>query len=308
MSKKWWISLSLITLILLMAGCAKQATNTHSPYEEREKSVVVEREQIVAPAAGSAKDEGATLPDADMQQTVQRKVIYNVSLSLIVRDTQSSFEQVRQIAGQMGGYVTTSNTWKENGQLRGWLTVRVPVESLEQALASLRALAVDIESENMTSQDVTEEYVDLESRLVAEQRTEQELLELLETRSSTGKTSDILEVHRELTQVRSRIEQIQGRMKYLSNLADMATIQVTLTPDALVQPVVVAGWRPEGTARDAVRLLLKTLQAFADIAIFAFLYLVPVLLVIAIAILIVIWIITLIWKGWKRRKTARAAK
>ena len=147
------------------------------------------------------------------------------------------------------------------------MTVRVPAEKLEDALAQFRALAVDVENQRVDSQDVTEEYVDLEARLTNMQRTERELQELLESRSETGKTSDILEVHRELTNIRAQIEQIQGRMQYLENLSAMATVQIQLTPDALMQPVVVGGWRPQGTARDAVRMLLRTLQFLADAAI-----------------------------------------
>jgi hypothetical protein len=236
---------------------------------------------------------------------VERKIVYNVSLHLIVQDTVASVEQIRLLTEEMGGFVAESNLWRDQEHQRASLTVRVPVETLDIALEKFRALAVDVESQRVGSQDVTEEYVDLEARLKNEQRTERELQELLETRSERGKTEDILEVHRELSRVRSQIEQIQGRMKYLENLSAMATVEISLVPDALVQPVVVGGWQPQGTARDAVRLLLRALQFLADAAIVFVLLIVPVALIIAIPIVALVLLVRAIRRRRKQRRQAK---
>jgi hypothetical protein len=207
----------------------------------------------------------------------------------------------------MGGFIANSNVWRDEGHQRASVTVRVPAEKLDQALSQFRGLAVEVESESLDSQDVTEEYVDLQARLKNEQRTEAELLELLDSRSETGKTADILEVHRELGQVRSRIEQIQGRLNYLNNLSSMATVSITLTPDALQQPVVVAGWRPRGTALNAFRTLQRTLQFFGDFAIVFFVLILPVVLVVAIPLVILFFIVRAIWRRVRRRRTEQKA-
>jgi hypothetical protein len=132
------------------------------------------------------------------------------------------------------------------------------------------------------------------------------LLELLESRSKTGRTEDILEVHRELSQVRSQIEQIQGRIRYLENLSDMATVRITLTPDVLVQPIVVGGWRPQGTARSAIRMLLRTLQFLADAGIVFVLFILPVGIV-AVAVLALLFVIgRALWRWLRRPKTQTA--
>lgn len=233
---------------------------------------------------------------------VERKIIYNVAMHLIVKDTDEAFAGIQRLAKEMGGFVSESNVWREDTFRRGTITIRVPVGQLDDALAQLRALALDVESENIDSQDVTEEYVDLEARLTNERRTEAELLELLESRSETGKTQDILEVHRELGNVRAQIEQIEGRIRYLENLSAMAMVRITVTPDALLQPIDVAGWRPQGTARDAIRMLLRTLQFFADAAIVFFLYILPTLIVIAIPVLALILLIRAIWRRVRRKR------
>jgi hypothetical protein len=255
-------------------------------------------------AAGSGLGVGG---DAGLPQAadIDRKIIYTVSLDLIVKDTEASVEEVQRVAGELGGFIAQSSVWSEEGYPRATMTVRVPADKLDEAVTRFRALAVDVERQNIGSQEVTEEYVDLEGRLKNEQRTESELLELLNSRSETGKTEEILEVYRELSSCRSRIEQIQGRMKYLDNLSALATVQISLTPDVLVQPIVVGGWKPQGTARNAVRMLLRTLEFLGDVAIVFVIYILPVLVIIAAVVFVVYWIVRSIARAVRRRR-ARA--
>ncbi len=311
--KKMYRYLPLALIALLVLGCATKTASAPSDgfranYGLEEPAIIeVEREAKAewADDGGTDVDEvvGATgLPDT----TVVRKIIYNVSLHLIVQDADVAMEEVERLAQDMGGYVSESNIWKSEGYRQATVTVRIPAGDLKDALSAFRDLALDVESENVDSQDVTEEYVDLEARLTNEQRTEEELLELLETRSEIGKTEDILEVHRELKVVRAEIERLQGRMRYLDNLSAMATVRLTLTPDELLEPIDVGGWRPQGTAREAVRLLLRTLQFFADAAIVFVLFILPTLIVIAIPITILVLIIRGLVRRAKRRKREKA--
>jgi hypothetical protein len=273
-------------------------------YAESEKAA---RQVAAADAAGlpaSGSNDGTALAE----EGIERKIIYTVGLHLIVKDTDEALSEIQRLTQELGGFVSESNMYRDGEYRRGSVTVRIPAGDLDDALDRLRALALDVERENIDSQDVTEEYVDLEARLVNERRTEEELQELLETRSEIGKTEDILEVHRELSVVRQEIERIQGRMRYLDNLSDMATVRIELTPDVLMQPIDVGGWRPQGTARDAIRLLLRTLQFFADALIVFGLLILPVLLVIAIPIAILVLIIRALVRRAKRRKRAKAGE
>jgi len=280
MNKKWFVLIGL-TLILIAGGCAAAA-----PQEEAARlpvvieTVMVEKEAVVyAPgeAQYAAADASAVLTTA----TQDRMIIYNVSVELIVENTTEAMAQLESLATEMGGFVSNSSTWKDAGQLRANVALRVPADELDEAMTQIRGLALDVESESRSSQDVTEEFTDLGAQLRNRQAYEQELLELLKARrEATGKTEDILGVYRELTRVRGEIEQIQGRMNYLSNLSAMATIQVTLTPDALVRPLIVGKWQPQGTARDAIRALIDAGQFLVDALIWIVLLVVPVLIVI----------------------------
>ena len=301
-----WIVCALMALALL--GCAARPAEL---FDGQAQPLEMPRGAAPAPAMEEAKaafggDDAAqnALPDSAV---IDRKIIYTVSLDLIVADTELAFQEIQSLVEGMGGYVSQSNMWRQEDHPRGSMTVRVPAARLDEALEAFKALAVDVESQSKDSQDVTEEYVDLEARLENEQRTERELQELLETRSNLGKTSDILEVHRELSRVREQIEQIQGRMTYLDNLSSMATVQISLTPDILVQPVVVAGWRPQGTARDAIRTLVRALQGLADAAIVFFLLILPILIVIAIPLVALFFLLRFVVRRMRRRRVARRA-
>ena len=296
----------VVPLVGTLLGCALGATPQLASMEPPERAKAARAVALDTSDEGGAQWAGE---DSDVTGTtgVDRKIIYDVTLDLIVKDTDAAFEQLRSLTQEMGGFVARSQMWRDEGYHRASVTVRVPVEKLDDALSQFRALAVDVENQSVDSEDVTESYVNLEARLRNEQRTEAELLELLESRSELGKTSDILEVHRELTQVRSRIEQLQGQMQYLDNLSAMATVQITLTPDVLEQPIVVAGWQPQGTARTAIRMLLRTLQGFVEVLIVVVLYVLPVVLVLAIPLAVLIFVGRAIWRRVKKHKDAKSA-
>jgi hypothetical protein len=189
--------------------------------------------------------------------------------------------------------------WRDQEQLRGTITVRVPAESLDEALVRFKDLAVKVERESGGSQDVTEEYTDLGAQLRNLEATEQELLQLLGTvRERTGKAEDILAVYRELTQIRGQIEQLKGRMQYLERTAAMSAVTVELIPDVLAKPITVAGWRPSETISRALRALLQTLRLLVDAAIWIALYVLPVVVAVLIPLAGLVFL-------WRRMKKAR---
>jgi Domain of unknown function (DUF4349) len=189
--------------------------------------------------------------------------------------------------------VAGSHIWREGELLRARLTLRVPSDKLTPALAQLRAIAKRVENETVTSEDVSEEFVDLEARLRNLEATEEELRQLLVVaRQNSRKASDVLEVHTQLTQIRGQIERVKGRMRYLSQVAAMSSIALELTPDALAQPVVEPGWQPLVVAKNALRTLLRAGQVLANGAIWLLIFGLPVGLL-AFAL----------WKGVRRMRT-----
>lgn len=302
--KKNWFIIGLI-LALMASGCATASPKYEMGHPQVVETVVVEREVAYAPAAG----EGERFVVADVDEalstvTQDRMIIYTINMDIVVKDAAETMEQIEDLADAMDGFVSDSSSWKEEGQLRTRVTVRIPADKLDEALSQIRDLAMDVESESRGSQDVTEEFTDLEAQLRNLRVTEEELLELLKTRQeTTGETEAILEVHRYLTEIRGQIERIQGRMNYLSNLSAMATIHINLTPNALAQPLTVGKWQPQGTALQAIRALINALEFLADALIWILFLVVPVLIVILLPLFLLVRAL-LRWRRRRRRPTA----
>ncbi len=138
------------------------------------RAVEVDEEVLAEPASGAVT-----------YAATERLIIRNASLSLVVPDTQTALDGINELVDELGGYVVESNVYQYQEGLRAHVTLRIPAESLDLALERIRDLATEVRSESISGQDVTEEYVDLQSRLRHLEATEARLLEFLEERPRT---------------------------------------------------------------------------------------------------------------------------
>jgi archaellum component FlaC len=202
-----------------------------------------------------------------------------------VPDSAQAVDRIGALAVQMDGFVVTSQSSKVKDQpTYASITIRVPVERLDEALKQIEALGSEVRNRTINGQDVTEEYTDLQSRLRNLEAAETQLQAIMER---AGKIEEVLNVHRQLVETRNEIEQIKGRIEYLEQSAAMSSITVELMPDALAQPIATSGWQASATARTAAETLVRSLQFLADIAIWVAIYVLPILLVLAIPAAIV---------------------
>ena len=253
-----------------------------------------------------AADVAATGTAAVAQRTpaapaMPRVIIRNAQLTLVVADAAPVVDKLAALANAAGGYVSDSKQWRESEQLRATITLRVPAQRLDQVLTTARQLARRVESENVDANDVTQEYVDLESQVRNLEATETEMRALMtDVRQRMKKAEDILEIYNHLTELRGQIEQARGRMRYLSQLSALATVKIELVPDAIAKPVVAAGWQPFVIVRDASRSLVATLQALATVVIWLAIYVLPIGLLLALAV----WILWRLWRASRRATSA----
>jgi len=133
--------------------------------------------------------------------------------------------RIRQLAAQVGGYITNSSISGGHDQIRqATLEIKVPAPHYDQAVSSLSTIG-KVETVNSTAQDVGEEFVDITARVTNSRRLEERLINLLANR--TGKLDEVLRVERELARVREEIERYEGRLRYLSTRAAMSTLTIT---------------------------------------------------------------------------------
>jgi hypothetical protein len=279
MNKKIMVSVIASLLTLAVVGCAGAAAPQPAMeiYEEAPafEAVQVESEMVVeeAPAepGRAAADYSAT----------ERIIIRNASLSLVVPDTEAALEEINGLVDELGGYVVESNVYQYQEGFQASVTLRIPAESLDVALTRIRDLATEVRREDVSGQDVTEEYVDRQSSLRHLEATEARLLEFLEEAEDTEAA---LDVYAQLRQVQAEIEQVKGRIQYLEQSAALATVHLDITPDELAQPIQVGGWRPQGTLRNAFQSLIRVLQFLVDAIIVIVVLVVPVLVAIALPV------------------------
>jgi conjugal transfer/entry exclusion protein len=257
-----------------------------------------------APAAAPAQAAMAGQPAAP---SIQRRVIGKASIELVVADTEAVVKQINQLMDELGGYVANANLQRNsyNGseRLQGTLQLRVPADQLDATLVKLEAMSVKARAKTINREDVTDQYTDIDAQLRNLTTTENELRQLLADvgKKPNATSEDILAVHRNLTDIRSQIDQLQGRKNMFDNLITLSTIDVTLTPDIVSQPVIEEGWQPVAVVRASLRDLVGTLQTLTDAGIWLVLYFLPVLLILCIP-LVTLWLIgRAIVRRWVRR-------
>ncbi len=232
-----------------------------------------------------------------------RMVIKNASLSIVVEEPGATLDAISDLAADLGGFVVSSNLYRM--EVEGGLevpqaniTIRVPAEELDRALAYIKSGAGQVLNENISGQDVTQEYTDLESRLRNLENAEQQLTKIME---QAYETEDVLSVYNRLVDVQEQIELIKGQMQYYEQSAALSVISVNIQANEAVQPLKIGNWQPVGVAKRAIQALINTLEYIANLLIWIALYVLPVVLVLYFPIR---WI----WKGLKRLFTGGKKK
>jgi hypothetical protein len=150
-----------------------------------------------------------------------RLVIRNATLTLVVDDPDAKLQEISALAEEFGGWVVSANAYRSGTGEEARVTsasinIRVVADRLDEALNRIKDGVQSVEYENVTGQDVTQQYVDLNSQLVNLQAAEEQLQEIMD---SARRTEDVLSVYNQLVSIRGQIEQIRGQMQYFEQSA-----------------------------------------------------------------------------------------
>jgi hypothetical protein len=243
-------TLGAAMFMLILTGCADSQSENHPNYAAKSE----ERFSIVSPAADAAMAPGPPrgmkpAPKAaasGITQAVQtlgaaglvaaqpgtapagvaRKIVYDCQIDLVVDSVDPVAKKVVAFVQESRGYIAEQNVTGSPGSLRSihW-KVRVPVEQFDSLVESIIGLG-ELERNNRTSQDVTEQFYDIEARIKNKRVEEQTLNKILQERS--GKLEDVLKIEIELSRVRGEIEQLEGKIRVLENLSSLATLTLNI--------------------------------------------------------------------------------
>jgi hypothetical protein len=174
----------------------------------------------------TSESESALPASSPTSPIANRKLVRNATAELEVASFEEAVQKITSFASEDKGYVSTSSSEKQaNGKLRGEVVVKVLPDNLDRFLSKLRGLG-ELKNQGITTEDVTKQYFDTESRMKNARMMEQRLIEILKTKSKD--VADLLEVEKELGRVREEIETMQGELKFMDSQVQFATVTVQL--------------------------------------------------------------------------------
>lgn len=308
-----FLSLTALAVIILTA-CGGAVAPTAQPQTEFEKPAALPA--TFAPAEASVPEPAQ--PQSDQAKTIEgsagpiyeiageegenilvqnttRKIIKNADMRLLVKDTDTAIDRTTQIVTDLGGYIVSSRTWYQdyygNNLKYATITIGVPVEQFERALQRFRDIAMRVLDENASGEDVTDQYVDLQSQLQNLEATRARIQGFLKD----AKTVDeALRINQQLSEIEGEIEKIKGRMNYLADRSAYSTITVNLEPDLPVltptpTPTITPTftpsptatprpWKPGETYHKARNTVVSAYQGIFDFLIWLVVVILPILL------------------------------
>ena len=220
--------------------------------------------------------------------TVKQMVIQNASLTILVDDPSVSLSDIMKMASDMGGFTVSSNRYQtatSSGDEvpQASVTIRVPADQLNTALDKIKALTGNPEKfvtdESVTGQDVTQQYTDLQSRLRNLEEASDELSKMYD---KATKSEDVLAIYNQKMQVNEQIEVLKGQIQYYSEAAAKSAITVQIEAKAANQPITVAGWQPQGIAKEALQALVNFFKGLVNFLIWFVILVIPILVIIGL--------------------------
>jgi len=253
----------MLLLALALSACSRVVDEAQSDGETAVKDRAVGAPAGVAePGAGVgsvATGDAATQEAVVPQEDFGRKIVKTADLGITSEDVSGEAATAQQVATRFGGTIVSSQTYRADNATYADLILSVPSDRFEEALDELRGLGEEVTTDTVSGQDVTEEFVDLQSRERNLLAAEQSLLDLY---NRAGDVQDALSIQRELTVIRGEIEQVQGRIQYLKQSSDTSQISLSIQPVAS-PPEPPPAWDPALVVAKAWTSSLAVLQALA---------------------------------------------
>jgi len=238
------LGVALLLAATVAGGCGNNSPNVTSTAGAEMKQAEEDTASYASASSTASSVQSSTRSLASAQNVAQtkgladtaslvtaskdtaRKIIYHASLTLIVDELSLAQQKLTSLVKQSNGYIAETNISGAAGApRRGTWTVRVPVARYESFVSAASALG-ELQSAQSDSDDVSEEYYDLEARIKNKKVEETRLIQHL--LKSTGKLREILLVEKEISRVRGEIEQMQGRVRILANLTSLTTVTIAI--------------------------------------------------------------------------------
>jgi len=298
--------IGIVILSMLFSGCAARAISEQTAVEP----IYIEEPALdkgYAPPSVAYEEEVAGDAFQNGNTVTERIVIRNADLTIVVPDPIQTQKNITKLAESIDGYVVNSYSYKvttESGLEVPAVTIaiRVPAEKLDDVIEKIKSEVkdqkTDILNEQISGQDVTMEYTDLQSRLRNLEATHDQLMKFLEQAETT---EDTMMVYNQLVSINEQIEVLKGQIKYYDESSKLSAISVNIKAEESVQPLTIGKWQPVGVARDAVQALISTAKFLVNALIWIIIVVLPIAVVIYLVVRLFIWVIRKLFKGRPRK-------
>jgi hypothetical protein len=250
---------------------------------------------MVAPSSGTTARSGIALPkfggytpQADISD---RMVIQESNLSLLVKDVVDTRNKILGFTKENGGYMVNASTSNPQDAPTANITIRIPSDKLQASLDFFHSLSIKVVSENLIGTDVTDQYVDIDTRIAQLEKTRNKFESILE---SATKISDITDLTQQILSYQNQIDSYKGQQDSLKKNAELAKLTIYLSTDEMALPYAPSEtFRPNVIFKLAVRSLVGSLRNLATKTIWIGVY-----SVIWVPALIIFFVVR---KWWKKR-------
>ena len=212
----------LSIFLLVLVGCKKaEALN--------EEAYAIQTVQMPAKAENVAYDKKADPsspqppPPPRIDQQIEQKIIKEATLKFETDNLESSFSQIQKAVSASKARIINDSEGKDFATVFRNLTIKVPSQNFDRFINDVSKGVSYFEVKNISAEDVTEQYIDLTSRLKTKKKLEERYLEILK---KANKVSEILEIEEQISTIREEIEAKEGQLKYLESRVSESTITI----------------------------------------------------------------------------------
>jgi hypothetical protein len=270
-------------------------------------------------AAGSA-DSGVTEVNPTSQNPGGKRVLLlNATYTLLVKNPQDAANKIIDIANAKNGWVVSSNIsqgsyYGPQGEkyFSGSIAIRIPSEQLDETRKEIESLAVEVTNRQLSGQDVTQQYTDLQARLTNKESSAEQLRAMIADLRGAGYATDkpevitakvqaLAQLSDQLDRVQGEIDSMKGQIQFFDESAAYSIVTINLQPYIPAQPIQIGGWHPEGVAKEAIQDLINALEGLVDFLIRLGICGIPALLVLALFVTPFVLIVRAILRRTKRK-------
>lgn len=234
------------------------------------------------------------------EQVMKGMIIRNANITLEVNDPAKVIDEIMQMAEREGGYAVNSNLRQDSFYVGGniaQISIRIPSNRLNNVLQNLKSLAVKVIEESITSEDITRQYVDLESELKNYRVAKDQLNKIMQ---GAKNTSDVLAVYQQLSETQRKIDIIEGQIKYYKESVAYSLITIYLQINPAIKNAQNSTWQTSEVVRKSYQALIEHLRQFTYGFIEFVILFVPMILLWGIIALLVFWIGRAVYSRFKQ--------